>query len=749
MICWSWRIWSALLLTVYIVGVPVFLAAQALPQVYTAPRAAVVVPQDTPATVSPLADIVIDTKRGLTLQDVRSMPSLFVPVKAPLVHLGFTNAAVWLRFWVQNPRGIRCYLQVFNAPLDTLDVMIPRSDGTLFLRRYGASLHRSVAMSSTYPVLALEELDTALTEPREVYVRVVSNGVMYLPFEIAGEQAIMRSSLTYSWFNAVSFTVLAVMVLYNLFLYLTVRQRSYLLYVLYCLSLMVFFSYQKGYVGLLLGESIAEAMYSKAFMPDVLVLLPTILISLFTISFLHTFEILPRLHKVLLGCIGIFTLIMLVESLSGWTIARKVLSFMAMFAAVMNLLSGILALRQGYRPALFYLVGWSSWLLATIIYGMWVERLLPISRFIEIVLQLGAMSVAVLMSFALGDRINLLEQHLTDERHRRVLSERERELEHIRNTELERANEQIRQQSDKISDYNLTIEAANTELQQINEQLTQQQQLLEHRAKEIEGMNLQLQRQNTQLYSLNEEKNEFLGIAAHDLKNPLTGLRGMLEILSGDDELPKEYRQRMVAVMRQSVDRMFEIVSKFLDVNALEQGAIIPHGELITIMPLVQSVVGNYALPAADKHIRISVSGNERAECFADKQYTLQVLDNLISNAVKYSTLGSSVKISVAMNHFPEGCRNELGEYGGNEQENTYIAVEDSGPGLTEEDRTNLFRKFARLSAKPTGGEHSTGLGLSIAKRLVEVMNGDILYLPRNGSGSVFVLVLPAKKTNG
>ncbi|MCU0425589.1 MAG: ATP-binding protein [Candidatus Kapabacteria bacterium] len=715
------------------------------------PRAAVIVPLETPASVSPLAEIVLDTKRSMTLRDVRSMPTLFSPVKSPIIHFGFTGAAVWMRFWVQNPYGIRSYLQVFNAPLDTLEVMIPRSDGTVFTKRYGAALRRDVAMSSTYPVLALEELDTALTMPREIYVRVVSNGVMYLPIEIAGEQAIMRSSLTYSWFNAASFTVLAVMVLYNFFVYLTVRQRSYLFYVLYGLAISLFFAYQKGYVVLLLGNSIAEWMYAKPFMPDILVLLPTLLICLFTISFLRTFEILPRLHRVLLGLIAVFAILILVESLSGWTLARKALSFMVMVSSVVNLSCGIAAWRQGYRPALFYLIGWGIWLVATIVYAMYVERILPISRFIELVLQLGAVSEAVLMSFALGDRINLLQQNLVEERHKRTLSERERELEHIRNTELEKANAQIQAQSDKITDYNLSIEAANTELQQINEQLTQQQRLLERRSREIEVMNGQLQRQNTQLYSLNEEKNEFLGIAAHDLKNPLTGLRGMLEILSGDDELPKEYRQRMVAVMRQSVDRMFEIVSKFLDVNALEQGAIIPSAETLAIMPLVQSVVGNYALPAADKHIRISVSGNERAECFSDKQLTLQVLDNLVSNAVKYSPLGSSVRITVTMGTAPELCEQELGEHheeiAQNADKYTFITVEDKGPGLTEEDRKNLFRKFARLSAKPTGGEHSTGLGLSIAKRLVEAMRGEILCVSEQDKGSAFVLVLPTKES--
>ncbi len=704
----------------------------------------VIANSDAAVPVGNYADVFEDTKRSLTIHDVQSLPSIFTPTKHSIIHYGFTTSAIWMRFSVLNPSGERCFLQIYNAPLDTLDVYIPRLDGSVFHKRFGAGILGSREFSSTYPVLALEELDSAKTLPRDVYVRAVSYGVMYLAGEVAGTQAVIHTSLYYSWFNAISFTVLVVLVIYNFFIFATVRQMSYLLYVLYGIAIAVFFSYQKGYVFLLVGDSVASWLYSVPMMPNILVLLPAMLICLFAASFLHTHEILPHWHKVLMGLVILFAAIMLVGSLTGLSIARKALSFLVMASSLTTLVCGILALRKGYAPARYYLIGWGTWLTATIIYALLVERVLPTTRFIEIVLQLGAASEAVLMSFALGDRINLLQRNLAKERQQRALSERERELEHIRIEELEKANQQIREQRDTITDYNLNIEAANLELHHINEQLTQQQRLLEQRSQEIEKMNVQLQQQNTQLYSLNEEKNEFLGIAAHDLKNPLTGLRGMLEIFNSDDDLPKEYRKKMGVVMRQSVDRMFEIVSKFLDVNAIEQGSIKPNGEMFVLMPLVQSVVGNYALPAADKHIRLSVNGAEDAECFADKHLTLQVLDNLISNAVKYSSFGSPVRVSVQTDLSPElqelSAKQHIAEI---TSPHIFVIVHDSGPGITPDDRKKLFRKFTRLSAKPTGGEHSTGLGLSIAKRLVEAMHGNIWCLSEGSNGAVFILALP------
>jgi signal transduction histidine kinase len=165
---------------------------------------------------------------------------------------------------------------------------------------------------------------------------------------------------------------------------------------------------------------------------------------------------------------------------------------------------------------------------------------------------------------------------------------------------------------------------------------------------------------------------------------------------------------------------------------------------MFVLMPLVQSVVGNYALPAADKHIRLSVNGAEDAECFADKHLTLQVLDNLISNAVKYSSFGSPVRVFVQTALSPElqelSARQHIAEI---TSPHIFVIVHDSGPGITPDDRKKLFRKFTRLSAKPTGGEHSTGLGLSIAKRLVEAMHGNIWCLSEGSNGAVFILALP------
>jgi signal transduction histidine kinase len=206
-----------------------------------------------------------------------------------------------------------------------------------------------------------------------------------------------------------------------------------------------------------------------------------------------------------------------------------------------------------------------------------------------------------------------------------------------------------------------------------------------------------------------------------------------LDILLLERELPAESRDSFISTIRQSVDRMFGIVQNFLDVNAIQRGAIVANLETIAVMPVVRLAVGMYDLAVSEKHIRIHthIEGNEAAECVADKQLLLQVIDNLVSNAIKYSPKNTNVWVNV--NARPPITRTAT----------TVIEVRDEGVGILPEEMGRVFEKFARLQSRPTGGEHSTGLGLSIVKRLTETMKGSVRCESVYGKGATFIVELP------
>lgn len=293
-----------------------------------------------------------------------------------------------------------------------------------------------------------------------------------------------------------------------------------------------------------------------------------------------------------------------------------------------------------------------------------------------------------------------------------------------------------------LIDSHRQIKEQHHRLQLRNSEIAQQRELLEQQSIEIQLTNKKLQvvnqaleSKNLQLMELNYEKNELLGIAAHDLKNPISNIKMLAKILHEESQTlsAEEIKEYSGDILYDSV-RMFDLVKKLLDITAIERGGITLEPTFFDIAIVIQNVVENYHPRALIKNIDLKfVSSHTELPVFADQSAIIQVFDNLISNAVKYSPLQSVVTISVKPN-----------VYAG-EIEVIRCEIADQGPGLTSDDQVKLFGKFARLSAQPTGGEHSTGLGLSIVKKMVDVMEGKIWCESTPGKGATFIVELPKR----
>ncbi len=234
-----------------------------------------------------------------------------------------------------------------------------------------------------------------------------------------------------------------------------------------------------------------------------------------------------------------------------------------------------------------------------------------------------------------------------------------------------------------------------------------------------------------QLRELNELKNKFLGIAAHDLRNPLSAVRGMSELLR-DAELDETQRKEFHQAMYQASDDMLRLVNDLLDVSVIESGKLEMRLKPGSLAELVRARMKLLA-PAADaKGIRLESDLPDVAESQFDPDRLAQVVDNLITNAIKFSPKDSMVRITVA----------------GRDDTRVY-SVRDQGPGLSAADREKLFGTFEKLSAQPTGGEKSTGLGLAIVKKIVDAHGGSIAVTSGPGSGAEFTVTLPASGRPG
>jgi len=231
-----------------------------------------------------------------------------------------------------------------------------------------------------------------------------------------------------------------------------------------------------------------------------------------------------------------------------------------------------------------------------------------------------------------------------------------------------------------------------------------------------------------QLSRANAAKDRFLGMCAHDLRNPLSSIRGLAELMDENaiGVLTPEQRE-IIQTIHGASQSMLLLVNELLDVATIEAGHLKLEKSRVNIVDIVERSVHLSNIEAAKKKTTIELVKLATDPIVnVDTNKIRQVVDNLINNAVKYSPRGSIVTVLIHSNGKEAG-----------------FAVRDSGPGIPENERHKLFKDYGRLSTVPTGGEKSTGLGLAICRKIVEAHHGTIGVDNIPGRGAEFIVSLP------
>lgn len=233
-----------------------------------------------------------------------------------------------------------------------------------------------------------------------------------------------------------------------------------------------------------------------------------------------------------------------------------------------------------------------------------------------------------------------------------------------------------------------------------------------------------------ELVRLDALKNTFLGMAAHDLRGPLGNILTYMDLIETGVIDTDEGRRKALADVSRIAESALKLVESLLDVTAIEAGTVKVQPRAVSVREFLERVRDIAGLAARKKNIDVClVVAPSLAETFPlDPDRVEQALTNLIGNAVKFSRPGSRVLVMA-----------RPAADGGLE-----LGVHDEGPGLSESSRRGLFKDFAPGNSKPTGGEKCTGLGLAIVKRIAEAHGGGVGIVSAPGSGSIFILRLPA-----
>jgi len=232
------------------------------------------------------------------------------------------------------------------------------------------------------------------------------------------------------------------------------------------------------------------------------------------------------------------------------------------------------------------------------------------------------------------------------------------------------------------------------------------------------------------LREANEFKKEVLGVVAHDLRNPIGLILGYSNLLQ-ESRTNKEDILEYSKFILETSQQMNTMVNDLL-VSAINDSTdFIINPSPFGLIRLIQQIITNFKDAADVKNQKILFYHSQNSIILnADASKIREVLENLISNAIKYSQIGTQIKI-----------------YAEKEDETVIIKVCDEGPGLNDDDKSKIFGKFSRLSAKPTAGESSTGLGLYIVKKIIELHSGKIWVESTIGEGSTFIFELPIRSS--
>lgn len=277
------------------------------------------------------------------------------------------------------------------------------------------------------------------------------------------------------------------------------------------------------------------------------------------------------------------------------------------------------------------------------------------------------------------------------------------------------------------------VEKRTSEISKQKEALQKQSEELQKAYEEIKVKNIAIEEafehltnSFSKLSDLNREKDGIISIVAHDLRTPLNNIQGLIQLVSMDGNLTED-QKNYITKIRTVVKHGNEMIRDLLDINQAKN----QKPELkITAIPLADFLSSwevNFEKALAAKNQILIISGEiQDLVMHTDAGLLSRILDNLMSNAIKFSQKEKNIYMNIQ-----------------NENDQLILALKDEGPGISEEDQKKMFKPFTRLSATPTGGEPSNGLGLSIIKSLCQQLGGKISVESELGEGTTFTITLP------
>lgn len=579
----------------------------------------------------------------------------------PVLNAGYSRSVFWLRldlhYLPQQAQGPRNWLlELAYPPLDHLELYLPDEAGGFTLaQRTGDSLPFDTRQIRQHNYLF--ELNLEPNQNKRIYLRLESQGSIQAPLTLWAPNAYLEEQPARIYVLGIIYGVLLVMLVYNLFIFLSVRDTSYLYYILYIAS---FGLYQVSVNGAGIEYFWPNNPWWANAATPFLIGSAALFGCQFARSFLHTGEHSPWVDRLLLLLMACGAGVMILALSISYATALRLATYLALLFTVVIFAAGILAWLRGMRVARYFIFAWTAFLIGGIVNTLMVLGYLPNVFLTMYASQIGSALEVGLLSLALADRINAMKEERT-----RILQEAGRKLETL----------------------------------------------------------------NQELADSNRFKDEFLATVTHELRTPMNGVIGSLELMQTvkmDIEL-EQYQKTAAASARD----MMRMVNDILALTELQAGKLYPRRETFSLRGLFDGLRAQYAARAEDKGLTfaLELDDNLPDTLEGDAAKLAQALGYLLDNAIKFTSQGG-VTLQVG----------RAGSVGSSLP--LSVVVSDTGIGFAPGDG-DLYQRFHQLDGSMTRKYGGLGIGLAICRQLVDLLGGVLSHESQPGQGSRFRLDVP------
>ena len=679
--------------------------------------------QKAPINISDQVSTYEDPSSKRSLEEV-IQTGKFVPNHNKIANFGLTKSTIWIRFQVADAeKAGDYYLQLKSPNLDKVAFFYPEQGKYKELKSGNeVSIHdRDVVHQD--PIFKLRtNTDTTI-----YYLKVSASSPITLPLFIGSYTNIMQSLDLESNVFSLYIGLIITMFLYNIFIYFTVRDRSYLFYVVYIFSVGFTQLSLQGYAfSLIWGDNLNLNNQGLIFS----IVFVGITSILFTKEFLHVKNFYRSLNRYLNILIALYLLCFAI-SLIGFPVeAQMALQLLTIVASVTVIVTGILIYRKKYRPALYFTISWSCFLIGVIIFILKDIGILSYTFLTNNAILIGSGLEAVLLSFALADKINIFKKEKEESQSEalRILTENEK-LVREQNVLLEI---KVKERTEALENINTSLNDALSNLKETQSQLVDSEkmaslgQLTAGIAHEINNpinfVTSNIKPLQMDIDDLNELIDMYEKIdPAQDFNAQLSEIENFKRSI--DLDFVREEIKSLLSGIGEGAKRTAEIIRSLKNFSRLDENDTKPvdlnEGLDSTLVLLRSTFPGNLQIVK-------NYGTLPKVECMPGK--INQVFMNLISNAIQ------AIKGKESPN-----TEEQLSITTWQEGEEVKISIKDSGSGMSEEVKQKIFEPF--FTTKDVG--EGTGLGLSIVFRIIENHRGHIDVVTKVNHGTEFIITLP------